>query len=456
MLPEAFIDKMSRLLGDEAESFFSALREKRTLGLRVNSLKLTPEQLKKKSSFHLTPIPFCPTGCYYDAADAPGKHPYHQAGLYYIQEPSTMAAAEVLDAQPDEHVLDLCAAPGGKSTQIAAMMQNRGLMISNDIVSKRARALSENIERLGLVNTVVTSETPEHLATYFPGYFDRILVDAPCSGEGMFRKNLQAAAYWSPRHVDECADQQRRILEQAMRLLRPGGTLVYSTCTFSPEEDEQQIDALLHRHEELTMMPIVKKGNIADGRPEWTDSNNRELKKAVRLWPHRLAGEGHFIAKLKKSPAAGGDLVSPKLARGAKDAELKDYRTFERQTLTEPLDGTFYFSGNQLFLLPSGCPDLHRLKVIRPGLHLGEQKKKRFEPNHALALALPAERFQRCRPLEGNDWRHYLHGETLPAPALRGWSAATIDGYPLGWGKAAGGILKNFYPKGLRLQGIDL
>ncbi|MCL1632057.1 RsmB/NOP family class I SAM-dependent RNA methyltransferase [Sporolactobacillus sp. CPB3-1] len=455
-LPEAFTEKMIALMGEEAHDFFETYNDQRALGLRINSLKTDAEKLKALAPFHMEQVPFCPAGFYYQKNDMPGKHPFHQAGLYYIQEPTAMFVAEVLAPKPGERVLDLCAAPGGKSTQLAAKMNNTGLLVANEPYPARAKILSENIERMGITNTVVTNERPERLANYFPGYFDRILVDAPCSGEGMFRKDPEAMHYWSPGHVAECAHLQAQILEHAYHMLRSGGTLVYSTCTFSPEENEQIIEAFLEKHHDLELLPIDKSSGASSGRPEWTNTENPALAETARLWPHQLHGEGHFTAKLCKHGQAPQRKQTA--ARSIKENDLKDYRTFEGQALKKRLTGIFRLIGSQLFMYPNACPDLNGLKVARSGLHLGEMKKKRFEPNHALALALPAEAFQNVYPLRSsdNEWKRYLHGETLTAENMpKGWTVVTIDGFPLGWGKAAGGILKNFYPKGLRRRGLN-
>lgn len=455
-LPENFTNKMSELLGtNEAHAFFETYNHHRAFGLRANPLKISSNVLAKSTPFLLEQIPFCPNGFYYKESDAPGKHPFHQAGVYYIQEPSAMFVAQTLNPQPGERVLDLCAAPGGKSTQLAGIMNNTGLLISNEPYPKRARILSENIERMGVANAIITNEMPERLAHYFPGYFDKILVDAPCSGEGMFRKDPEAMQYWSPQHVKDCANLQAQILEQAYVMLRTDGILVYSTCTFSPEEDEQMIDAFLEKHPDLELLPINKTAGVADGRPDWSDTKRSELSRTARLWPHKLRGEGHFAAKLCKH----GDASTCKqsTASSVKENLLKDYRVFENSTLTKKLTGLFHFIGNQLFLLPDGCPNIDKLKIVRAGLHLGEQKKNRFEPNHALALALSVESFNNQMPLtySGKEWDQYLRGETLPLnDSRKGWTVVTIDGFPLGWGKAAAGTLKNFYPKGLRRRGL--
>lgn len=454
-LPEVFIEKMSQLLGTESDCFFQTYKQKRTFGLRVNTLKTGAEPVNFLP-LAFRRVPFCQTGYYYNEADTPGKHPLHQAGLYYVQEPSAMFVAEALAARPGERVLDLCAAPGGKATQIAASMKNTGLLIANEINPKRVRALSENMERMGVTNALVLNESPEHLADYFPGYFDRILVDAPCSGEGMFRKDPEAAQYWSTDHVRQCAALQRQILDQAYIMLRQGGRLVYSTCTFSPEEDEQQIEALLKKYPDLELLPIDKANGIEDGRPQWTASKNAALGRTARLWPHRLRGEGHFVASLLKQ----GEAVRRRMksVQSVKEGLLKDFRDFESRTLTEKTTGTFFFIKDQLFLLPEGCPSFDKLRVVRPGLHLGMQKKNRFEPNHSLALARSTAAFRNLLPLRSSDsdWGCYLRGETLPTPkSARGWIIVTIDGFPLGWGKASGGILKNFYPKGLRRRSLN-
>jgi len=451
-LPEAFVAKMKKLLHEEADEFFAVYENEKTNGLRVNPLKTSPDSWAKMAPFSLTPVPFCPTGFYYDRSEQPGKHPYHAAGLYYIQEPSAMAVAEALRPAPRETVLDLCAAPGGKTTQLGAMMENKGLLVANEIHPKRVKALAENVERLGLTNTVVVNETPEALAERFPGFFDKILVDAPCSGEGMFRKEEEAASFWSQAYVEECAARQRRILQSAYAMLKEGGILVYSTCTFSPEENEQTIEWLLQTYDDLRMVPIEKTGGIEPGRPEWTKTNRAELEHAARLWPHRVKGEGHFIAKLQKQrPTAPWN--GRRAKTNAPKAAIRLYRQFEQATLRTERHGTVVSFGSHLVMLPEQCPDWSGLKVVRAGLHLGEVKKERFEPNHALALALRTDEVNHVLdlPSTGHEIIRYWHGETLPTGGDRGWLLVTVDGYPFAWGKEVKGTVKNFYPKGLRL-----
>ncbi|MGV3487856.1 MAG: RsmF rRNA methyltransferase first C-terminal domain-containing protein [Tuberibacillus sp.] len=452
-LPIEFKTRMESLLMEEANAFLHTYHLPKTSGLRVNTLKADIEDINQIVPFHLLPVPFCPAGFYVDETDQPGKNPLHHAGVYYIQEPSAMFVAEVLDPKPGEKVLDLCAAPGGKATQIAAKMETTGLLSTNDINPKRVKALSENVERLGITNAIVTNETPEKLAAKFESYFDRILVDAPCSGEGMFRKDPEAMEYWSPEHVKECAIWQKDILDHAYKMLRPGGTLVYSTCTFSPEENEEQIAQFVQRFPDMAIEPIEKIGGVSDGVPEWSNSPIPELKNAARLWPHHLKGEGHFVAKLIKRGSAEEIPFRP-VKNTTDRRSLKDYKEFEKTYLNKSYSGPLMLMRDQLYLLPEDAPSMEKIKVIRPGLHLGTFKKNRFEPNHALALALSPEDVKHhiVLTLDDQDWKKYLRGETLLTGGNRGWVLVTIEGFSLGWGKEVQGTLKNFYPKGLRIM----
>ncbi|WP_039938545.1 RsmF rRNA methyltransferase first C-terminal domain-containing protein [Anoxybacillus gonensis] len=449
-LPEQFITKMNALLQDEAERFFATYNEEKVHGLRVNTLKVSPSTFLNISPWELEPIPFCSTGFYYRDAQ-PGKHPYHAAGLYYIQEPSAMFVAEVLAPSSGERVLDLCAAPGGKTTQLAAMMNNEGFLLANEIHPKRVKALSENIERLGITNAVVTNETPEKLSETFEGFFDKILVDAPCSGEGMFRKDEEAIQFWSLDHVQKCAQTQKHILSCAYKMLNEGGTLVYSTCTFSPEENEQIIDWFLATYNDMELVPIEKEHGIQPGVVRWTNTYNEQIAHTARLWPHHLQGEGHFVAKMRKRGEAkrwNGKVATSNVSK----AMQRDYETFINHIIQTTIGGTLYAFGTHIFALPYLCPRLDGLKVVRPGLHIGEWKKNRFEPNHALAMALTKQQVQAHLPLTLEESIRYMKGETLQTNGDRGWILITIDGYPLGWGKEVKGVVKNFYPKGLRIK----
>lgn len=439
MLPTGFTEKMTALLGGEYEAFAAAFELPRNVGLRVNPQK------RAALPFALEPIPWEPDGFYYDPAERPGMHPWHDCGAYYLQEPSAMAPVTLLDPQPGERVLDLCAAPGGKSTQIAARLAGRGILVSNEIHPKRAAILSGNLERMGAANALVLNEHPAQLERRFAGWFDRVLVDAPCSGEGMFRKEQAAVDDWSPDTVAMCAGRQAEILDSAAKMLRPGGRLVYSTCTFSPEEDEQTVCAFLRRHSDYTVCPVDAPW-FSPGRPDWTDGDPAAAGM-FRLWPHRLRGEGHFAAVLQKNVETDEKTVEPSVESGVKLPE--ELAVFCRENCIDLPEGTLISFGQTLYLAPPDCPSLAGLKVLRAGLELGSMKKGRFEPAHALALWLHEARNMMDLPPEGTAVRSYLSGQTLPCDD-NGWTLVTVGGISLGWGKASNGVLKNHYPKGLR------
>ena len=305
-LPQEFLERMEHMLGEEYPAFLQSYEEPRKFGLRVNTMKISVEEFQRLAPFHLTPIPWIPNGFYYEREDDPARHPFYYAGLYYLQEPSAMTPASVLPVMPGEHVLDLCAAPGGKATALGAKLAGEGLLVANDISASRAKALLKNLEIFGIRNSFVTNAYPAKLAEQFAGAFDKILVDAPCSGEGMFRKDLANARVWSLEKVKECAKTQHEIIRQAVSMLKPGGLLLYSTCTFSPEENEQTIASLLQEHPELQLVELPWYEGFAHGRPELADGNP-ELTKCVRIFPHRMAGEGHFLALLYKKKDGEAD-----------------------------------------------------------------------------------------------------------------------------------------------------
>ncbi|KGP84407.1 MULTISPECIES: RsmB/NOP family class I SAM-dependent RNA methyltransferase [unclassified Paenibacillus] len=309
-LPSIFAERMKSLLGDEFEQFMKSYEQSPHAGLRVNTLKISLEQFKEIAPFDMRPIPWCGTGFYVPHGVKPGLHPYYHAGLYYIQEPSAMAPVELLDVQPGERVLDLCAAPGGKSTQIAAKLQGKGVLVTNDIHGERTKALAKNVELYGVRNAVVLNESPERIAKAFPHYFDKVLIDAPCSGEGMFRKDEDMVKSWEHHSVEKCVLMQRDILETAARLLAPGGTIVYSTCTFAPEENEAMIAEFLNINPDFVVNNIPDTAGFAPGRPDWvrqmlpetaeeTESVLDQTRGTARLWPHLLEGEGHYVAVLQ-------------------------------------------------------------------------------------------------------------------------------------------------------------
>ena len=343
-----------------------------------------------------------------------------------------MAPVTLLDPQPGECICDLCAAPGGKTTQIAGRMAGEGFLLCNEINPKRAKILSRNIERMGVSNALVTNEHPKNLAEKYPGFFDRVLVDAPCSGEGMFRKEEAAVTDWSEDTVQMCANRQREILQSAAKLLKPGGRLVYSTCTFAPEENEQVIAAFLEEHPEFTAENVSA--------PWFCAGENGTF----RMWPHKLIGEGHFAAVLRKTVGAEEDRIpepGQKLPR--------QWQDFAKALDIKLPEGKAILFGTSLYWAPVEMPMLRGIKVMRPGLELGEVKKDRFEPAHGLALWLKDAAVTENFTAESSQIKAYMHGEVVPSHQ-KGWCLIMADGYSLGWGKGDGNILKNHYPKGLR------
>ena len=428
MLPEEFLTRMKKQLGGEYDAFLESLERPRAVALRFNPLKGQQPQLP----FVAAPVPWEPRGFYYDPDSRPGLHVYHEAGVYYLQEASAMAPVALLDPQPGEKVCDLCAAPGGKTTQIAGRMSGEGFLLCNEINPKRAKILSRNIERMAVSNALVTNEHPERLAQKYPGFFDRVLVDAPCSGEGMFRKEEAAVTDWSQETVEMCARRQAEILHSAARLVRPGGRLVYSTCTFAPEEDEQAVENFLAAHPEFVPdeveAPWFEKGDNA----------------SFRMWPHKLLGEGHFAAVFRKTEADAEDI--PEL-KGEKLP--KQWESFAKELGIRLPAGKAVTFGQNLFWVPEEMPDIARMKVMRPGLELGTVKKDRFEPAHALALWLKDCENTESYGADSEEMKNYIHGEVVPSQK-KGWCLVCADGYSIGWGKGDGRVLKNHYPKGLR------
>ncbi|NOU97917.1 rRNA cytosine-C5-methyltransferase [Paenibacillus sp. LMG 31456] len=513
-LPEAFLTKMERMLGEQYSAFLASYEDTRWYGLRINTLKCSVEQFLSLSELDLKPIPWTPTGFYYREEDRPGKHPHYHAGLYYIQEPSAMAPVELLDVHPGERVLDLCAAPGGKSTQIAAKLEGQGVLVTNDIHSDRVKALVKNIELSGVRNAVVLNEQPEKLQRPFEGYFDKILIDAPCSGEGMFRKEEDMAKAWQPDWVKKYAEMQRELLRQAAVMLRSGGRIVYSTCTFSPEENEAMIAEFLQAHPRFKVLAVSPEHGFRSGEPAWVDldmaSYNKETEGAVssvsestkqavegtvRLWPHLLHGEGHFAAVLecssddenqlleekqclqetpepfeavkarkqaKRSHGTEGSRPSVKV-KGQPVIDLQWLYQFMEENTLDIAFSNIILHGDHVYAAPEGLPDLNGIRVIRPGWYLGCLRKQRFEPSHALAMGMRASDAVRMVSLSSADAIaiRYLKGETLEiaeervirsrsAIPLKGYCLVCIDGYPVGWGKWLDGMLKNEYPAGWR------
>ena len=521
-LPDAFAERMRRLLEGEAGDFLASYGQPRALGLRVNTLKIDVGRFLAISPFSLEKIPWAEDGFYYGDSDRPGKHPYYQAGLYYIQEPSAMAPVELLRVEPGDRVLDLCAAPGGKSTQIAARLKGKGLLVANDFKADRVKALVKNLALAGVRNAVVTNASPEELIAPFRGYFDKILIDAPCSGEGMFRKDEEAAGSWAIHSSRSLMPVQRALLDAAALLLRPGGRIVYSTCTFAPEENEAAIARFLDDHPDFSVEPAPLQHGFAPGRPDWiggakwsgeetfSPASVAAVAGTARLWPHRLRGEGHFVAALirsgraaetsgeKAGPCAGKAGLDKNAASGGSDGwigagpasgrraaagstggkagrgrrpserslrteDLSPWFSFMAENLTSPIDGRWLLHGNALYWTLWDLPDLSGIAVARPGWFVGTLARNRFVPSQALAMGLEGRDALRRVDFspESGEVARYLKGETLQigeerilrassgVPA-RGYCLVCVDGFPLGWGKWLDGMLKNEYPPGWR------
>ncbi len=468
-LPEEFIQKMQGLMGDEFNSYLESYKKPRFYGLRVNTLKISVEEFLKISPFRLEPIPWTADGFYYMEGDNPGRHPYYYAGLYYIQEPSAMLPGAVIGVRPGDKVLDLCAAPGGKSVQMAAQLKGQGLLVANDINADRVKALVKNIELNGVRNAIVLNDTPDKLAKNFEGFFDKIMVDAPCSGEGMFRKDEDAIKSWEKFKCEKCSSMQWEILCQVDKMLKPGGIILYSTCTFSPEENELMIAKFMDTHAgDYELLEIPKVGGIEGGRSEWTDGKY-DFSRAARLWPHKLNGEGHFAALIRKLElhektgssevvnSANSTAVKYEGAFEIKSHEdlnnfNKDLSQFFNSTTSLDLKGFVFQKGNNFYHLPEKCPDLSGLKVAKFGWYLGESSPKGFVPSHSLAVSLKSSELKRKInfPSDSRETNSYLKGETLIESGEKGYFGICVDGYTLGWVKQTGDMLKNLYPKGWR------
>lgn len=457
-LPIEFEKKMKAFLGNEWDDFLYSYDNNRFQALRFNTLKVqSPEErMRILKVLGISPdkrVSWANEAYYFDENVRPGKHPYHEMGLYYIQEPSAMSAAALLAPKPGMRVLDLCAAPGGKSTQLATYLGDRGLLVSNEINTQRSRILSQNIERMGIKNAIVTNEDSFVLASHFPGFFNAIQVDAPCSGEGMFRKLPEAIEQWSMENVAICAARQKEILDNAAVMLKPGGVIVYSTCTFSKEENEDVIEYFLERHPDFT------------------------LEEMERFWPHKVDGEGHFVAKLVRRGCVDTDLKADRKTKKNKNSKNRKNETKPALTkenmklLSEFLDETIsedvaawiknsrlVMFGEQLYRLPDMEVDIKGLKVQRAGLHIGEFKKQRFEPSHSLALALKLSKAKNVVKLTWDNPQTigFFNGQSVilsdeqAVECKKGWALVCVDGYTAGWGKVNGTQVKNHYPKGLR------
>jgi 16S rRNA C967 or C1407 C5-methylase (RsmB/RsmF family)/NOL1/NOP2/fmu family ribosome biogenesis protein len=454
-LPEAFEARMRELLGPEAPAFLDSYRRPAQRAVRANPLKLDPAALPGLLGIDPEPVPWCREAFFLPEGARVGGTVAHAAGLCYLQEPSALAVGEALDVRPGQRVLDLAAAPGGKTTLVAGRLGGRGVVVANEVQRGRVQALADNLDRWGSGRTMLAGETVARLAERLPGAFDRVLLDAPCSGEGLFRRNRAAARQWRPGQVRGSAERQRALLADAARLVRPGGVLVYATCTFAPEENEQQVAGFLTTHGDWELLDIPWHPGFAPGRPDWSPGGPPDLARTVRLWPHRLRGEGHFIAKLTRPGACGQPRdPSPRVRYAPPPGApapvvLEGWRAFAADALeAEPAGVTAV--GERAYSIPDEQLATAGVRLVRPGLLLGRARPGRFEPAHALAMAVGAGTARRVRRLEGDEAVAWLRGEPLGHDGPAGWTLVTWNDWPLGWGRAVGGTLKNHYPKGLR------
>jgi len=452
-LPEEYVTKMRGLLQNDYEEYIDSFSNERLYGIRVNTLKTKISDFYNKGLYELEPVKWCKEGFYYNGNNVrPSKSPYYHAGLYYLQEPSAMSTASVADIKPGEHVLDVCAAPGGKSTQAGAKLDGKGILVTNDISTSRTKALLKNIELFGITNAVILNESPDKIADKFPNFFDKIIIDAPCSGEGMFRKDPDIIKAWGKSMTDSCVSAQYEILEACAKAVCEGGYIIYSTCTFDPSENEKQIDSFLSRHREFELCEIPVELGLSKGHPEWTDSGNPELIKCGRIWPHKSKGEGHFVAKLRKK-GSGEKTVFENFDR-KKIEGFEYFEEFIKNNINIDFKGEFETFGEKLYILPKGMPSLKGLRIVRNGWYLGDIKKKRFEPSQAFAMGLNCNEVKLTEELSDYDKAvKYLKGETLETNLDEdGWVLVTFDGLTLGWAKSQKGRLKNKYLPGWKWE----
>ena len=472
-LPRQFEDRMKILLGDEYKEYLQCYNKPYHGGLRVNTLKIYPQEFERLCPFSIKRIPWISNGYYYDTNKQPARHPYYHAGLYYIQEPSAMTPASLLPIEPGDKVLDLCAAPGGKTTELGAKLKGKGILIANDISNSRAKALLKNTELFGISNALVLSEPPNKLAEYFPETFDKILVDAPCSGEGMFRKSPSVMKNWEQYGVDYYNKLQKEIILFAAQMLKPGGMMLYSTCTFSPEENEGTISYLMEECPDIHVVNALSSteernhlginyDGFDHGRPQWGNGSD-ELKHTLRLWPHKIDGEGHFIALLIKDDKLHSsiDNLSTYQKHGSNSNSLSE-EAIEFLSQIKPFENIdelvrqdrILIQKDRVYLVPEGFTELKGLRTLRQGLFLGEMKKKRFVPSQSLAIALKSTDYESIIDFSAEDPNviRYLKCETLSLDTnnKNGWQLISVDGFPLGWGKLNNGSLKNMYLPGWR------
>ena len=465
-LPEVYKSNMQKLLGEHYPEYEASFGEKRVFGLRRNRLKISKEAFEKLLPFSVKPIPWIDNGYYYEEDDRPAKNPLYYAGLYYLQEPSAMTPANRLTIEPGDKVLDLCAAPGGKSTELGAKLGHEGLLVTNDISNSRAQALLKNIELFGIDNACILSEAPYKMVSVFPEYFDKVLIDAPCSGEGMFRKDTAVMKAWTQNSNAEYSKLQREILEQAVAMLKPGGLLMYSTCTFSPMENEASVEFVLSHFPQMHTVPIDEYEGFRSAFPGVYDpSKEEEYNNCVRIWPQHMQGEGHFLTMFRKDAASDAnritDISGAAFASYDSTKELAkhpEFTEFLSQVKGRLSKKHFYLRQDKVYCVPDELCDISGLRILRPGLFVGECKKNRFEPSQAFAMALKGDEFDNVISLSLDDDRviRYLKGETIDLTSEEslqdGLCLICVEGHPLGFGKAKDKSIKNKYLSGWRWQ----
>ncbi len=454
-LPRAFEERMRDMLSSEFEEYEESFKQPRWNGLRVNRLKMEAQQFYNEAPFSLESVPWCENGFYYKREENLSRHPFYHAGLYYIQEPSAMSTASFLPVERGDRVLDLCAAPGGKSTELGGKLMGEGLLVSNDISISRTKALLHNIEMAGISNVLVLSEEPAKLVPRFRGFFDKILVDAPCSGEGMFRKDPAMIREWSEEKVALYGKIQKEIIVEAAKMLKPGGKLIYSTCTFAPDENEKTVEHLLRECEDMSLVELPMIEGFDTGHPNWGDTGSEELRKCRRIWPHKVKGEGHFVALFEKRADAPSYPVKKYQYQTSKmPRELEQFLEEAGLSLDKKC---IEIHGEKVFYMPKDLPDIKGLRIVRAGLFLGYIKKKRFEPSQAFAMSLCEGQFKNriCLSLSDENVIRYLKGETIKIDdknAKDGYVLLCVENQPLGFGKLKGGVLKNKYNPSWRLM----
>ena len=448
-LPIEFQQRMKTLLGDEYNDFLKSYEEKPVRAFRVNTDKISLEDFQKLNIFSNEKIPYVENGFYFDY-DGIGNHPYHHAGMFYIQEPAAMVPVESIDINPDWNVLDLCAAPGGKSSQIKNKLGEKGVLVSNEIVPSRCKILTGNMERMGFQNVVTTCMHPQKLMKEFPDTFNMIMVDAPCSGEGMFRKEEIAIDEWTPENVLMCSERQAEILDCAVKMLKSGGHIVYSTCTFSLEENEMTVDAFLQRHSDFELIPATEKvnENTSDG-INFEGCNCENMHYARRCYPHKTKGEGQFVAVLHNTNECYADLSKLDIKKEKIDKTLKSF--FDDTLVSYKEENVLMYNGNPVYFTPDfpvrkGC-------AFSCGVTIGEIRKNYIQPHHQFFMAMGND-FKRKINLtaDSDEIKKYLHGEEFQTDCENGWAVVLVDGCTVGGVKVSNGRAKNHYPKGLRTK----